>query len=144
MGRTWLNQVSTWVSLTPRHILLLVHHTKSFLPAFLSCIKGVEQWQFSSVQFTHSVMSNSSWPHEEQHARPPCPSPTPRAYSNSCPLSWWCHPAISSSLIPFSSCLQSFPPSGSFPVSHFFTSGGQNIGVSASASFQWIFRTDFL
>ena len=144
MGRTWLNQVSTWVSLTPRHALLLVHHTKSLLPAFLSCIKGVEQWQFSSVQFTHSVMSDSSWPHGLQHTRLPCPSPTPGAYSNSCQLSWWCHPTTSSSVVPSSSCLQSFPPSGSFLMSHFFMSGGQNIGVSASASFQWISRTDFL
>ena len=74
------------------------------------------------------------WPHRLQHARPPCPSPTPRAYSNSCPSCRWCHPTISSSVIPFSSCLQSFPASGSLPVSQFFVSGGQNIGVSASAS----------
>ena len=73
-------------------------------------------------------------PHGLQHARPPCPSPTPGACSNPCPLSWWCHPTISSSVIPFSSCLQSFPASGSFPKGQFFTSGGQNIGVSASAS----------
>ena len=69
-----------------------------------------------------------------QHARLPCPSPTPRVYSNSCPLSWWCHPTISSSVIPFSSCLQSFPASGSFPMHQFFSSSGQSIGVSASAS----------
>ena len=87
-----------------------------------------------SVQFSHSVMSDSLWPHELQHARPPCPSPTPRVYSYSCPLSSWCHPTISSSVIPFSSCLQSFPASGSFPISQFFKSGGQRIGVSASAS----------
>ena len=73
-------------------------------------------------------------PHGLQHARPPCPSPTPRACSNSCPLRWWCHPTISSSVIPFSSCLQSFPALWSFPMSQFFTSGGQSIGVSASAS----------
>ena len=88
----------------------------------------------SSVQVICSVVSNSSWPHELQHAWLPCPSPTPRACSNSCPLSWWCHPTISSSVIPFSSWLQSFPASGSFPLSQFFVSGGQNIGVSASAS----------
>ena len=88
----------------------------------------------SSVQFSHSVVSDSLWPHGLQHARPPCPSPTPRACSNSCPSSWWCHPTISSSGVPFSSCLQSFPTTGSFPVSQFFTSGGQNIGASASAS----------
>ena len=90
--------------------------------------------QFSLVQFSHSVMSSSLRPHEPQHTRPPCPSPTPRAYPNSCPLSRWCHPTISSSLLPFSSCPQSFPASGSFPVSHLFASGGQSIGVSASTS----------
>ena len=86
-----------------------------------------------SVQFSHSVMSDSLRPHGLQHTRPPCPSPTPGAYSNSCPLSRWCHPTISSSVIPFSSHLHSFPASGSFPMSQFFTSGGQSIGVSASA-----------
>ena len=79
-------------------------------------------------------MSNSSQPHGLQHARPPCPSPAPGVYSNSYPWSQWCHPTISSSVIPFSSCLQSFPASGSFQMSQFFTSGGQNIGVSALAS----------
>ena len=88
----------------------------------------------ASVQFSHSVVSNSLRPHELQHARPPCPSPTPGAYPNSCPLSRWCHPTKSSSVIPFSSCLQSFPISGSFPMSQFITSGGQSTGVSASAS----------
>ena len=88
----------------------------------------------SSVQFSHSVMSDSLWPKGLQHTSLPCPSRTPRAYSNSCPLSWSCHPTISSSAIPFSSCLQSFPASGSFPMSHFFASGGQSIGVSASTS----------
>ena len=88
---------------------------------------------YSSVQFSHSVLSDCLWPHGLQHARPPCPSPTPRVYSNSCPLSWWCHPTISSSVIPFSR-LQSFPATGSFRMSQFFTSGGQSIGVSASAS----------
>ena len=90
--------------------------------------------QFSSVQFSHSVVSDSLQPHGLQHARPPCPSPTPRVYSNSCPLSWWCYPTISSSVIPFSSRLQSFPASGSFQMSQLFASGGQSIGVSASAS----------
>ena len=88
----------------------------------------------SSVQFCRSVMSYSLPPHRLQHARPPCPSPTPGVYSNSCPLSRWCHPTISSSVVPFSSCLQSFPASGAFPMSQFFTSGGQSIGVSVSAS----------
>ena len=89
------------------------------------------QFQF---QFSRSVVSNSLWPHEPQHARPPCPSPTPRVYPNSCLWSQWCHPTISSSVIPFSSCLQSFPTSRSFQTSQFFASGGQSIGVSASAS----------
>ena len=90
--------------------------------------------RISSVQFSHSVMSNFLQPHGLQHARPPCPSPTPRVYSNSCPLSPWCHPTISSSVVPFSSHLQSFPASGSFPMSQFFASGGQSIGVSGAAS----------
>ena len=94
---------------------------------------GVDS-QAVSVQFSHSVMSDSSWPRESQHARPPCLSPTPGVYSNSCPLSWWCHPVISSSIVPFSSCPQSLPASGSFPMNQLFTWGGQSIGVSASAS----------
>ena len=88
----------------------------------------------ASVQFSHSVISDSSWPHALHQARIPCPLPTSRVCSNSCPSSWWCHPTISSSVIPFSSCLQSFPESGSLPMSQFFTSGGQSIGVSASTS----------
>ena len=87
-----------------------------------------------SVQFSRSVMSDSLQPRGLQHVRSPCPSPTPGVYSNSCPLSHWCHPTISSSDLPFSSCLQSFPASGSFPVSQFFAPGGQSIGASASAS----------
>ena len=86
----------------------------------------------SPVQFTSSVVSDSLWCHGPQLAWPPCPSPTSRVYPNSCPLSWWCHPTILSSVLPFSSCLQSFPASGSFQMSQVFTSGGQNIGVSAS------------
>ena len=85
-------------------------------------------------QFSRSVVSDSLRPHESQHAKPPCPSPTPGVYPNSCPSSWWCHPAISSSVFPFSSCPQSLPASGSFPVSGLFASGDQSIGVSASAS----------
>ena len=88
----------------------------------------------SSVQFSGSVMYNSLRPHELQHARPPCPSPTPRVHSDSRPLSWWCHPAISSYVVPFSSCPQSLPESGSFPMSQLFTWGDQSIGVSALAS----------
>ena len=89
---------------------------------------------FSSVQFSCSVMSDPSRPHGLQHARLPCPSPTPKACSNPCPLSQWCHPTISSSVIPFSSCLQSFPALGSFQMSQFFAWGGQSIRVSASTS----------
>ena len=88
----------------------------------------------STVQFSHSVVSDSLQPHESQHARPPCPSPTPGVYSNPCPSSRRCHPAISSSVVPFSSCPQSLPTSGSFPISQLFAWGGQSIGVSASAS----------
>ena len=91
-------------------------------------------FQFSSFQFSRSVVSESLQPHGLQHARPPCPSTTPGVYPNSCPLSQWCHPTILSSVVLFSSCLQSFPTSGFFPMSQFFTSGGQSIGVSALAS----------
>ena len=87
-----------------------------------------------SVQFSHSVMSDSLWPHEPQHARPPCPSPTPGVHSNSRPSSRWCHPVISSSVVPFSSCPQSFPTSGSFQMSQLFASSSQSIGISASKS----------
>ena len=91
-------------------------------------------WGFSSIQFSQSVVFNSLRPHELQHARPPCPTPTPRAYPNSCPLSGWCHPTISSSVVPFSSCPLSFRASGSFQMSQFFTTGGWSIGVSALTS----------
>ena len=90
--------------------------------------------QFSSVQFSCSTTSDSLQPHGLQHTRPSCPSQTPEGYSNSCALSNWWHPTISSSVVPFSSCLQFFPALGSFQMSHFFTSGGQGIGVSTSAS----------
>ena len=86
------------------------------------------------IKFSRSVVSDSLWPHELQHARPPCPSPTSRVYSNSCPSSWWCHPTISFSVVPFSSCPQSFPASESFQMSQLFASGSQIIGVSASTS----------
>ena len=106
--------------------------------------------QDHSDQFSLSVMSDSLQPHGQQHARLPCPSPTPRACSHSCPSSWWCHPIISSSVVPFSSCLQSFPASGSFQMSQFFASGGQSIGASASAispsnEYSWLksFRMDW-
>ena len=124
-------------------------------PAFnLSQHQGLFQWVSSLhakllyacvlSHFSHSVVSNSLWPHGLQHTRPPCPSPSPGACSNSCSLSWWCHPTISSSVIPIP-CSQSFPASGSFPMSWLFTSGSQSITALASASvFQCIFRVDFL
>ena len=104
----------------------------------LSCtfqwLYGKQLPRYPSVQFSHSVMSNCLPPQGVQNTRLPCPSPTPGAYSNSCPLTQWCHPTISSSVVPFSSCLQLFPASESFPMSQFFASGGQSIGVSVSAS----------
>ena len=99
-------------------------HILAITPEFCS--------ESSSVQFSHPVVSDSLQPHELQHPRPRCPSPNPRVYSNSCPLSQWCHPTISSSVVPFSSCPQSFPASGSFQMSQLFTSGGQSIRVSTS------------
>ena len=111
---TWSSFFECWV-LSQLFHFLLSHHQEAL-----------------SVKFSHSVMSNSLQPHELQHARPPCPSPTPGVYLNSCPLSQWCHLTISSSDVPFSSCLQSFPTSGSFQMSQLFVSGGQNIGVSVS------------
>ena len=96
--------------------------------------KNVGKYIHTSVQFSHSIVSDSLQPHEPQHARPPCPSPTPGVYPNSCPLSQWCYSIISSSVVPFSFCLQFVPASRSFKMSQFFTSGGQSIGVSASAS----------
>ena len=98
------------------------------------CAKRTNKFWFSSVHFSCSVMSDSLWPHGLQHSRFPYPTPTPGACSNSCALSRWCHPTISSSVIHFSSRLQSFPASASFPMSQFFASYGQSIGVSASAS----------
>ena len=88
-----------------------------------------------SLQFSRSVVSDSLWPHESQHAKPPCPSPTPGIHSDSHPSSQWCHPPVSSSVVPFSSCPQSLPASESFPMSQLFTWGGQSTGVSAWASF---------
>ena len=98
------------------------------------CISIKSSHCILSVQFSRSVVSDSLGPHELQHSRPPCPSPTPAVYPNSYPLSQWCHPTTSSSVVPFSSYPQSFPASGSFPMSQLFTSGGQSIGVSASTS----------
>ena len=110
------------------HVIIPVLCSGNTIEAFIILL------QFSSVHFSLSVVSDSLQPHGLQHIRLPWPSPAPRACSNSCPLSWWCHSTISSSVVPFSSHLQSFPASGSFQMSQFFTSGGQSIGVSASAS----------
>ena len=100
----------------------------------------------SSFQFSHSIMPDSFWPHGLQHTRLPCLSPTPGAYSNSCSSRWWCHPTISSSVIPFSSRLQSFPASGSFPMSQFFTSGGFSFSISPSNEYSGLisFRMDWV
>ena len=113
-----------WTILVNLGWILLGHGIWSFL-----CVVG-----FSSVQFSRSVVSDSLWPHEPQHAKPPCPSSTPGVHPNPCPLSRWWHPTTLSSVVPFSSCPQSFPASGSFPMSQLFASGGQSIGVSASTS----------
>ena len=108
-------------------------HFNPFVCVHVSCLL-FRPLSVSSVQFNCSLVSKSLQPHGLQHARPPCPSPTPGVYSNSCPLSWWCLPTILSSVVPFSSCLQSFPVPGSFLRTQLFESGGQNIGVSASTS----------
>ena len=110
------------------HIHIYIH-THTHTHTYIYKVTHENRHQFSCL-----VMSDSLWPHRLQHARPPCPSPVCAAYSNSCPSRLWCHPAILSSVIPFSSWLQSFSASGSFPVSQVFASGGQSIGVSFSAS----------
>ena len=114
------------------------HLIKIFKQLSLKCRNN----QFS-VQFSHSVVSDSLWPHESQHTRPPCPSQTPGVYTNSCPLTRWCHPGISSSVVPFSSCPQSLPASGSFPMSELFAWGGQSTGISASASVLLMYTQDW-
>ena len=114
--------------------LLLKEYLDLYVVSFDLALFNRLYYVVKIVQFSHSVVSDSLWPHGPQHSRPPCPSPTPGVYPNSCPLSWWCLPAISSSVIPFFSCPQSFPAPGSFPRSQPFASGGQSIGVSASAS----------
>ena len=124
--KVWLMCLNHYVPLPPDSILFI-----GFLCKFGNIPKAL---QVSSVQFSCSVMSDSLRPHGLQHARLPCPSLTPGAYSNSWPLGWWCHPTISSSVVPFSSCLQSFPASGFFQMSQFFASGSQSIGVLASTS----------
>ena len=102
-------------------------------PIIQSEVSQKEKYQYSISSVAQSCLT--LWPHESQHTRPPCPSPTPRVYSNSCPSSWWCHPVISSSVVPFSFCPQSLPASGSFPMSQHVTWGSQSTGVSALASF---------
>ena len=129
-GSSWVRD-QTWISCIANRFFTIWATREAHMKAGLKCQPG---YQFSSVQFSRSVMSDSLLPHESQHARPPCPSPTPRVYSNSCPSSRWCHPTISSSVVPFSSCPQSLPASGSFPRSQLFTRDGQSTGVSASAS----------
>ena len=127
-------QLPSWTQVDTNMISILRKKER-----IVRCMKRVT-WKhtFSSVQLSRSVVSKSLRPHESQHARPPCPSPTPGVYPNSCPLSWWCHPTISSFVIPFSSCLQHqglpFPASGSFQMGQLFASCGQSIGVSASTS----------
>ena len=136
-----LKAVSVTILITFFKASVFLSHVKN--SSFEVC--HLIQWlsTHSSVQFSHSIVSDSLWSHGLQHARPPCPSPTPRVYSNSCPLSRWCHPTISSSVIPFSYRLQSFPASGSFLMSQFFASGGQSIGVSASTSVLWMNTQDW-
>ena len=107
----------------------------SFCPVLIPMSEAFSVSFILAVQFSRSVVSDSLWPHESQHARPPCPSPTPRVHSDLRPLSQWCHPAISSSVIPFFSCPQSLPASEHFPMSQLFAWGGQSTGVSALASF---------
>ena len=123
--------MSLLFNMLSRFVRAFLPGSKSFL---ISWLQSPSTLIFSSVQFSHSVMSNSLWPHELQHARPPCSSPSPGIHSDSDPSSPWCHPAISSSVVPFSSCPQSFQASGSSPMSQLFAWGGQRIGVSASAS----------
>ena len=143
LSMTTFKQIIAWMVVTigsSSNLLYLppLAESESVTPRVLSDSLNTKDYnlpsQFSSVQFSGSVVSNSLWPHESQHARPTCPSPTPRVYSHSCPSSWWCHPAISSSVISFSSCPQSLPASGSFSMSQLFSWHGQSIGVSALAS----------
>ena len=145
---------SHWIQFLIRTLFLaLWKFSSDWIKAALTARRwpGTHSQVTTFSQFSHSVVSNSLQTHGPQHARPPCPSPTPRVYPNSGPLSQWCHPTISSSVIPFSSCPQSFPASGSFPKSQLFVSGGQSIGVSPSTSVlpintqDWIsFRMDWL
>ena len=142
LGLTWLCSVAAVTALFLQCLWLEIKvclltrskQNKKPPPKLIFIIVAVVVESSSSVQFSHSVMSNSLGPHESQHATPPCPSPTPRVYPNSCSSSRWCHPIISSSVIPFSSCPQSLPATGSFLMSQLFAWGGQSIAVSTSAS----------
>ena len=144
-NRKWekIKPFSTYVILVPFHFwwsLSMLRFRKCFsnfftYVPFSSPKRSLRNHVLPSVQFSRSIMSDSLQPHELQHARPPCPSPTPGVHSNLCPSSQWCHPAISSSVVPFSSCPQSLPATGSFPMSQLFTWGSQSTGVSALASF---------
>ena len=134
----WRNansQVPPYQTYQILQVLAPVMNSKNILEDFNTySILRTSTLNWFSVQYSRSIVSDSLWPHESQHVRPPCPSPTPGVHSNSCPSSRWCHPAISSSVVPFSSRPQSLPASGSFPMSQHFASGGQSIGVSASTS----------
>ena len=134
----WGTEYFTWHIATPiinQGFLLLRTEGRTDIGQAINILCHAQELGISSVQFSRSVVSHSLWPHESQHARPPCPSPTPRVHSDSRPSSQWCHPAISSSVVLFSSCPQSLPASDSFPMSQLFASGGQSTGVSALASF---------
>ena len=135
----WWLGLGTFAAIGQR---LIPGHRTRILQVVWHCQKKKIQY---SCQFSCSVMSDSLRPHGLQHARLPCPSPTPRAYSNSCPLSWWCHPTFSSSVVPFFFHLQSFPAARSFPMSQFFHQVARVLEFQLQhQSFQWIFRTDFL
>ena len=126
----WFYQLLAFGGFCPRKAVKV---KKRLFCSFLLRVFCWTIFRYISVQFSHSVISNSLWLHGLQHARLPCPSPTPGGCSNSCPSGQWCHPTISSTVVSFSSCLLSFPASGSFPMSQFFASGGQSIGASTSA-----------
>ena len=131
----WLDNITDSMDMSLSKFRAIVKAREAWCAAVHGITKSwiwLSDW--TTVQFSCSVMSDSLWPHGLQHARPPCPSPTPGAYSNSCPSNRWCHLTISSSVVPFSSCLQSFPASGSFQMSQFFALGVQSIGISVSAS----------
>ena len=140
----WSDLISGFIPLFDSALVKLFDSGKlSFSPSATSSLLYRSHILCSFLLFSRSVMSNSLRPHGLQHAKLPCPSPSLGVCSNSCSLSWWCHPTISSFVMPFSFCLQFFPASGSFLMSQLLESGGQSIGASASV-LQWIFRTDFL